>query len=153
MTLGSRDAAILHGLTSDFIYARTRGQKCASQAQSRHKFSFPQSPVASEIRVFRASYCFPPEKRCPERTIRIDDRFYCCADMARTGEGMDLGLRGSVIAVTGGGAGIGQGILRTCVTEGARVVVLSQNLEHVLSISTKMRKTPDLNRSRQGDVK
>ena len=66
---------------------------------------------------------------------------------------MDLGLKGGVIADTGGGGVIGQGILRTCVTEGARVVVLSQNLEHVLSVSTQMRKAPDLNRSRQGDVK
>jgi len=38
---------------------------------------------------------------------------------------MDLGLKGSVIAVTGGGAGIGQGISRACLAEGARVVILS----------------------------
>jgi hypothetical protein len=63
LTLGSHDAAILHGLTSDFIFARTRGQRCASQAQSRHKVAFPQSPVASEIAVFRVSYCFAPARR------------------------------------------------------------------------------------------
>jgi hypothetical protein len=63
---------------------------------------------------------------------------------------MDLGLKGSVIADTGDGGGIDQGILCTFVTEGARVVVLIQNLEHVLSVFTKMRKAPDLNRSRQG---
>ena len=44
---------------------------------------------------------------------------------------MDLGLKGSVIAVTGGGAGIGQGISRTCLAEGARVAILSHNSEHV----------------------
>src|SRR5580700_2599804 len=44
---------------------------------------------------------------------------------------MDLGLKGSLIAVTGGGAGIGQGISRACLAEGARVVVLSHNSEHV----------------------
>jgi L-fucose dehydrogenase len=44
---------------------------------------------------------------------------------------MDLGLKGSVIAVTGGGVGIGQGISRICLAEGARVVVLSRNSEHV----------------------
>ena len=38
---------------------------------------------------------------------------------------------GSVIAVTGGGAGIGQGISRACLAEGARVVILSHNSEHV----------------------
>jgi L-fucose dehydrogenase len=44
---------------------------------------------------------------------------------------MDLGLKGSVIAVTGGGAGIGQGISRACLAESARVVILSHNSEHV----------------------
>ena len=44
---------------------------------------------------------------------------------------MDLGLKGAVIAVTGGGAGIGQGITRACLAEGARVVILSRNSEHV----------------------
>ena len=44
---------------------------------------------------------------------------------------MDLGLRDSVIAVTGGGAGIGQGISRACLAEGARVIVLSHNSELV----------------------
>lgn len=44
---------------------------------------------------------------------------------------MDLGLTGAVIAVTGGGAGIGQGISRACLHEGARVVVLSHNSENV----------------------
>jgi L-fucose dehydrogenase len=46
---------------------------------------------------------------------------------------MDLGLAGSVIAVTGGGAGIGRGISRACLNEGARVVVLSRNSENVRS--------------------
>ncbi len=46
---------------------------------------------------------------------------------------MDLGLKGSVIAVTGGRAGIGQGISRACLAEGARVVILSHNSEHVQS--------------------
>jgi L-fucose dehydrogenase len=44
---------------------------------------------------------------------------------------MDLGLTGAVIAVTGGGAGIGQGISRACLNEGARVIVLSHNSENV----------------------
>ncbi|MGA2276613.1 MAG: SDR family oxidoreductase [Terracidiphilus sp.] len=44
---------------------------------------------------------------------------------------MELGLAGSVIAVTGGGAGIGQGISRACLQEGARVVILSHNSENV----------------------
>jgi L-fucose dehydrogenase len=44
---------------------------------------------------------------------------------------LDLGLKGSVIAVTGGGAGIGQGISRACLAEGARVVILSHSSEYV----------------------
>ena len=35
---------------------------------------------------------------------------------------MDLGLKDKVIIVTGGGAGIGAGITRACLDEGARVV-------------------------------
>lgn len=44
---------------------------------------------------------------------------------------MDLGLKDAVVAVTGGGAGIGQGITRACLAEGARVVILSRISEHV----------------------
>lgn len=44
---------------------------------------------------------------------------------------MDLGLADAVIAVTGGGAGIGRGISRACLNEGARVVVLSHNSKDV----------------------
>ena len=34
---------------------------------------------------------------------------------------MDLGLKDKLIVVTGGGAGIGAGITRACLDEGARV--------------------------------
>jgi len=44
---------------------------------------------------------------------------------------MDLGLGGTVIAVSGGGAGIGQGISRACLAEGARVVMLSRASQNV----------------------
>jgi L-fucose dehydrogenase len=44
---------------------------------------------------------------------------------------MDLGLKNKVIIVTGGGAGIGAGITRACLDEGARVVVLSRISENV----------------------
>lgn len=44
---------------------------------------------------------------------------------------MDLGLKDKVIIVTGGGAGIGEGITRACLAEGARVVVLSRRSENV----------------------
>jgi len=53
---------------------------------------------------------------------------------------MDLGLKGSVIVVTGGGAGIGQGISRICLAEGARVVVLSHNSEHVQKFLAETRR-------------
>jgi L-fucose dehydrogenase len=51
---------------------------------------------------------------------------------------MDLGLKGSVIAVTGGGAGIGQGISRACLAEGARVVILSHNSNMCRSFLPKL---------------
>jgi L-fucose dehydrogenase len=44
---------------------------------------------------------------------------------------MDLGLKDKVVIVTGGGAGIGEGISRACLAEGARVVVLSRRSENV----------------------
>ncbi len=49
---------------------------------------------------------------------------------------MDLGLKDKLIVVTGGGAGIGAGISRACLAEGARVVVLgrpSQNVQDFIS--------------------
>lgn len=44
---------------------------------------------------------------------------------------MDLGLKNKVIIVTGGGAGIGGGISRACLDEGAQVVVLSRRSDNV----------------------
>ena len=44
---------------------------------------------------------------------------------------MDLGLHNKLIVVTGGGAGIGAGISRACLQEGARVVVLSRLSDNV----------------------
>ncbi len=46
--------------------------------------------------------------------------------------GVDLGLKGKLVVVTGGGAGIGAGISRACLAEGARVVVLSRRSENVV---------------------
>jgi L-fucose dehydrogenase len=44
---------------------------------------------------------------------------------------MDLGLKDRVIAVTGGGAGIGEAVTRACLDEGAIVVVVSRASENV----------------------
>ncbi len=44
---------------------------------------------------------------------------------------MDLELKDKLIIVTGGGAGIGAGITRACLAEGARVVVLSRLSDNV----------------------
>jgi len=44
---------------------------------------------------------------------------------------MDLGLKDHVIVVTGGGAGIGEGITRACLDEDATVVVVSRASGHV----------------------
>ncbi len=49
---------------------------------------------------------------------------------------MDLGLQDKLIVVSGGGAGIGAGITRACLDEGARVVILgrlSQNVRPFLA--------------------
>jgi L-fucose dehydrogenase len=51
---------------------------------------------------------------------------------------MDLGLKDKVILVTGGGAGIGAGITRACLAEGARVVVLSRRSENVIAFMSEM---------------
>ncbi|MGA8041863.1 MAG: SDR family oxidoreductase [Terracidiphilus sp.] len=51
---------------------------------------------------------------------------------------MDLGLKGKLIVVTGGAAGIGAGISRTCLEEGARVVVLSRASQNVKDFMAEM---------------
>ena len=51
---------------------------------------------------------------------------------------MDLGLKDRLIVVTGGGAGIGAGISRACLAEGARVVVLGRRSENVLAFMEEM---------------
>ncbi len=51
---------------------------------------------------------------------------------------MDLGLKGKLIVVTGGGAGIGEGISRACLEEGARVVVLGRPSENVKNFMAEM---------------
>jgi L-fucose dehydrogenase len=52
---------------------------------------------------------------------------------------MDLGLKDKVILVTGGGAGIGEGISRACLAEGARVVILSRRSENVQQFMAEMK--------------
>lgn len=47
---------------------------------------------------------------------------------------MDLGLAGKIIAVTGGGEGIGEAITRACLAEGATVVVVSRRTAGVDSL-------------------
>jgi len=51
---------------------------------------------------------------------------------------MDLGLKDKVIIVTGGGAGIGAGISRACLDEGARMIVFSRRSENVLEFIDEM---------------
>jgi L-fucose dehydrogenase len=51
---------------------------------------------------------------------------------------MDLGLKEKLIVVTGGGAGIGAGITRACLDEGARVVVLGRPSENVKAFLAEM---------------
>jgi L-fucose dehydrogenase len=51
---------------------------------------------------------------------------------------MDLGLKDKLIVVTGGGAGIGAGITRACLEEGARVVVLSRPSQNTQSFLAEM---------------
>lgn len=55
---------------------------------------------------------------------------------------MDLGLEGSVIVVTGGGAGIGEAITRACIDEGATVVVVSRASDHVKGFLLEMQHEP-----------
>jgi L-fucose dehydrogenase len=53
---------------------------------------------------------------------------------------MNLGLKDAVIVVTGGAAGIGEGITRACLAEGARVVVLSRVSQNVQQFMEEMRR-------------
>ncbi len=55
---------------------------------------------------------------------------------------MDLGLRDHVIAVTGGGAGIGEAITRACIDEGAIVVVVSRASDNVKRFLQDMGEEP-----------
>ncbi len=52
---------------------------------------------------------------------------------------MDLGLKDKLIVVTGGGAGIGQGISRACLAEEARVVVLGRHSQNVEDFMVEMK--------------
>jgi L-fucose dehydrogenase len=52
---------------------------------------------------------------------------------------MDLGLKDKLIVVTGGGAGIGSGISRACLAEGAQVVVLGRRSKNVEEFMTEMK--------------
>lgn len=51
---------------------------------------------------------------------------------------MDLDLKDKLIVVTGGGAGIGAGISRACLEEGARVVILSRASQNVKDFMAEM---------------
>jgi L-fucose dehydrogenase len=51
---------------------------------------------------------------------------------------MDLGLKDKLIVVTGGGAGIGAGITRACLAEGARVVILARRSQNVETFMAEM---------------
>jgi L-fucose dehydrogenase len=53
---------------------------------------------------------------------------------------MDLGLKDKLIVVTGGGAGIGAGITRACLEEGARVVVLARPSHNAQSFMAEMQR-------------
>jgi L-fucose dehydrogenase len=51
---------------------------------------------------------------------------------------MELGLKDKLIVVTGGGAGIGAGITRACLDEGARLVVLGRRSPNVQIFMAEM---------------
>lgn len=52
---------------------------------------------------------------------------------------MDLGLKDKVVIVTGGGSGIGEAISRLCLQEGASVVVVSRQSDHVSAFIDEMK--------------
>lgn len=68
---------------------------------------------------------------------------------------MDLGLKDAVIVVTGGGAGIGEGITRACLAEGARVVILSrasQNVQHFMAEMQQSKQPCELIETHLGEM-
>jgi L-fucose dehydrogenase len=54
---------------------------------------------------------------------------------------MDLGLKDSVVLVTGGASGIGAAITRACLAENARVVILSRVSEGVAEFVAEMKRS------------
>jgi L-fucose dehydrogenase len=52
---------------------------------------------------------------------------------------LDLGLKDKLIVVTGGASGIGEGITRACLAEGARVAILSRGSANVSAFMDEMR--------------
>ena len=54
---------------------------------------------------------------------------------------MNLGLSEKVILVTGGGSGVGAGITRACLAEGAHVVIAGRVTDIVMEFMGKMRET------------
>jgi L-fucose dehydrogenase len=52
---------------------------------------------------------------------------------------MDLALKDKLVVVTGGAAGIGAGITRACLEEGARVVILSRLSENARSFMAEIK--------------
>ena len=51
---------------------------------------------------------------------------------------MDLGLKDKVILVSGGGSGVGAGITRACLAEGARVMIAGRVTESVTRFMQEM---------------
>ena len=75
-TPASHDAAILHGLTSDFILVPERVQPLPRRHNPGHEISSPQSSRANEISVFRVSHCFSLAKRLCDEKPRNGDRHF-----------------------------------------------------------------------------
>ncbi len=73
-------------------------------------------------------------KHRSRRSVRGNTR------ISRQKDPVDLGLKDKVIIVTGGGAGIGEGITRACLAEGATVVVVSRASENVKRFMEEMRR-------------
>ena len=53
---------------------------------------------------------------------------------------MELGLKGKVVAVTGGSEGIGRAVVQRFVEEGAKVTFCARRLEPLEQLAAQMRK-------------
>jgi len=98
--------------------------------------------IAADIAETNASVISDATKVGPFESIPEADIFdveYWSLEQAKLGKAKAPRLAGSIVAVTGGGGGIGAEAARTFAAEGAEVVVLDRDLDKANSVARSVR--------------